>query len=787
MRCNISGKDLNALEYGKIKSMLRELTFTPMGCEKADALLPGHNLDMVAGSLDETEEALKMIAMKGFPNTGKIEDIRRILNSLKIGADLSQGQLLHVAGVLGACGVLKEYISSDDLGCKSLMGLADGINPYKDIKNEIEEKIISDEEMDDDASPQLYSIRKKIKSINSSIRDRLNSMITSSRYQKLLQDPIITIREGRFVIPVKQEYKGTVSGIVHDQSASGATLFIEPMPIVEMNNEVRQLEVKEKDEIKRILKQLSEELRDVNSDVEEDVDILGELDFIFAKAYLAQKMDAVKPELNEDGITKIVAAKHPLISSNKVVPVDIELGKDFDVLVITGPNTGGKTVSLKTAGLLIIMALSGLYIPAGYGSQVAVYDNIFADIGDEQSIEQSLSTFSSHISNIVRIIKGVGSNSLVLLDELGAGTDPSEGAALGLGILEFFRRRRIKVIATTHYSELKAYALKTDRVENASVEFDVDTLRPTYRLMIGVPGKSNAFLISERLGLDKRVIEKARSYISSDEMKMEDLIMELEKNRVTSEEDKEKAESMLREMNVKRAELDEEKKRLGIEKSEILNEAKDKANRVAAETRREAKRIIKQLKDLNKLDDRSSRDREIERLRKEMTKNLGTDEDDEEQDIESCSVPKDIIPGMDVYIKSIGQDGNVLRKDGDKAEVQAGIMKITVDISDLLESTGSEKKKKKKVRDEVTLSRSNTISPEIDVRGQNLDDALADIDIYLDDAYMSGLKEVMIIHGKGTGVLRNGVKQYLRRNKRVSSFRLGMLREGGDGVTVVKL
>ncbi len=305
--------------------------------------------------------------------------------------------------------------------------------------------------------------------------------------------------------------------------------------------------------------------------------------------------------------------------------------------------------------------------------------------------------------------------------------------------------------------------------------------------MIGVPGKSNAFLISERLGLDKRVIEKARSYISSDEMKMEDLIMELEKNRVTSEEDKEKAESMLREMNVKRAELDEEKKRLGIEKSEILNEAKDKANRVAAETRREAKRIIKQLKDLNKLDDRSSRDREIERLRKEMTKNLGTDEDDEEQDIESCSVPKDIIPGMDVYIKSIGQNGIVLRKDGDKAEVQAGIMKITVDISDLLESTVSEKKKKKKVRDEVTLSRSNTISPEIDVRGQNLDDALADIDIYLDDAYMSGLKEVMIIHGKGTGVLRNGVKQYLRRNKRVSSFRLGMLREGGDGVTVVKL
>ncbi len=782
MRCNISDKDLKALEYGKIIEMLKELTFTPMGCEMAEAMLPGHDMEMIGIGLDETGEALKMIGIKGFPNMGKIEDIRRILSSLRMGADLSQGELLHVAWMLNACGILQDYVAGDDLGCVQLTGLADEIRPHRELRKEIEDKIISDEEMDDNASPELYSIRKKIKNINSSIRDRLNSMITSSRYQKVLQDPIITIREGRFVIPVKQEYKGTISGVVHDQSASGATLYIEPMPIVEMNNEVRQLELKERDEIKRILKELSEKLADVRSEIEDDVEILGELDFIFAKAYLAQRMNAAKPELNNVGYTKLLKAKHPLIASEKVVPVDIEIGRDFDVLVITGPNTGGKTVSLKTAGLLVAMALSGLYIPAEYGSEVAVYDNMFADIGDEQSIEQSLSTFSSHISNIVRILKGVGNNCLVLLDELGAGTDPSEGAALGLGILEFFRERGVKVVATTHYSEIKAYALKTDRVENASVEFDVDTLRPTYRLMIGIPGKSNAFLISERLGLDKGVIDKARGYISSEEMKMEDLIMELEKNRLNAEEDKRKAEILLAQTNREREKMEEEKKRLEIERAEILQEAKDKANRIASETKREAKSIIKELRDLSKIDDRSNRDREIERLRKEMTERLGTGEEDEEDTI---NAPKDIVPGMDVYIKSIGQNGIILRRDGDKAEVQAGIMKITVDTADLLETAA--KKKNNKTQSALRLNKINTISPQIDVRGMSLDDALLTIDKYLDDACISGLKQVRIIHGKGTGVLRSGVKQYLRSNARVTSFRLGMLSEGGDGVTVVEL
>ncbi|MDI6601154.1 MAG: endonuclease MutS2 [Thermoanaerobacteraceae bacterium] len=783
MKCKISERDLKALEYNKVVDMLKELTFTPMGFELADGLMPGYEMDIIRIKLNETGEALKMIGMKGFPSIGRIKDIRRILNSLRIGADLNQGEFLDIAGVLNACSILRDYVLDDEIGCELLTGLAGKIKPHRELQKEIDAKIISEEEMDDNASPELYSIRRKIKNLNTSIRERLNSMITSPQYQKILQDPIITIREGRFVIPVKQEFKGAISGIIHDQSASGATLYMEPMPIVEMNNEIRQLELKERDEIQRILKELSEKVREVRGDIEDDIDILGELDFIFARAYLAQKMNAIKPELNDSGVFRLLKARHPLISPENVVPIDIEVGKDFDILVITGPNTGGKTVSLKTAGLLEIMALSGLYIPAAPGSEVAVFDNIFADIGDEQSIEQSLSTFSSHISNIVRIINNVNRNSLVLLDELGAGTDPTEGAALGLGILEFFREHGIKVIATTHYSEVKAYALKTEGVENASVEFDVNTLRPTYRLMIGIPGKSNAFLISERLGLDRNIIERAREYISSEEIKMEDLIIELERDRIKAEEDKRRAEILSREIEVTKSEIEEEKKRLEMERAEILKEARDRANRLISETKKEANRIIKEIRELNKIEDRSNRDREIERLRKEIAEKLGTDE---EEEIGTRSVPENLAPGMDVYIKSIGQNGIVLRTDEDKVEVQVGIIKITVDRVDLLES---ETKKKKTVQrqTELKLSKVSTISPQIDVRGMNLDDALIAIDKYLDDAYLAGLKQVTIIHGKGTGVLRNGVKEFLKGNRRVSSFRLGMLSEGGDGVTVVEL
>jgi len=783
LECKISKRDLKALEYDRIIEMLKGLTFTAMGYERAGALYPEHDMDVIKLRLNETQEALRFIGFKGFPVTGKLKDIRGILNSLRIGSELNPGELLDISRILNFCEIMRDYILNDDLGCELITDYGAKIKPHRELRDDIESKIISEEEIDDNASQELFSIRRKIKNLNISIREKLNSIITSPQYQKMLQDPIITIREGRYVIPVKQEFKGAVNGIIHDQSASGATLYIEPMPIVEMNNEIRQLELKERHEIERILKDLSERVRQVLEDIEEDIYILGELDFIFARAYLAQKMNAVKPELNDRGILKLKKARHPLIPVEKVVPIDIEVGRDFDVLVITGPNTGGKTVSLKTAGLLELMALSGLFVPAESGSEVAVFDNIFADIGDEQSIEQSLSTFSSHISNIVRIIDNVQENSLVLLDELGAGTDPTEGAALGIGILEFFREHGIRVIATTHYSEVKAYALKMERVENASVEFDVSTLRPTYRLMIGVPGKSNAFLISERLGLDKGIIEKAKEYLSTEEISMEDLIVDLERNRIQAEEDRRRAELLTREIESMKEELEEEKRKLELERVEVIKEAKDKANRLISETKKEANRIIKELRELNKIEDRSRRDREIERLRREMNERLSPDEE-VLKDIKGK--PLKLIPGMDIFIKSIGQKGTILRIDGEKVEVQAGIMKITVDESDLLEV---ESKKKVTVQKQAALklNKVSTISPQIDIRGMNLDDAVIVIDKYLDDAYLSGLKQVNIIHGKGTGVLRNGIRDFLRGDKRVSSFRLGNLNEGGDGVTVVEL
>lgn len=663
---------------------------------------------------------------------------------------------------------------------------------HKRLSEEIDRCILSEDEMSDNASGELRSIRRAMVRQNEALKVKLNHILNSADNKTMLQDSIVTMRNGRYVIPVKQEHRGRVPGIVHDQSGSGATLFIEPQAIVNLNNELRQLELDEKAEMNRILKELSEGVSEYYHDLVNNQKLLLTLDLFMAKGKLSMDMGGEEPEINEDGIMDLKSARHPLIAADKVVPIDISIGGEYRTLVITGPNTGGKTVTLKTAGLLSLMSQTGLHIPAAIGSRLPVYHQIFADIGDEQSIEQSLSTFSSHMTNIVDIVQEADKESLVLLDELGAGTDPTEGAALAIAILERLYSMGAYSVSTTHYTELKKYAISTDGVENASMEFDVETLSPTYRLIIGVPGKSNAFEISRKLGLSREITDRARELLQEGDIAFEDVISALEEDKRIAEEERD--EAILINIEMKRQKEDLEKRAIKFEEQkekEILR-AKEKAREIINEAKEVSKEVQEELKALARLESMGERtagfDRNRRRLREIEKKNRNTikrETNDNPVDPASLSL------GDRVKILTLNQNGEIISLPDEKGllQVQVGIMKIGVNVSDIMLIDNGKPKKKKKASGYGKLykKKAQTVSMSVDVRGKNMDDAVMDVEKYIDDAFISGLKEVTVIHGRGEGILRKGIRDMLKRNKNVDGFRSGGFNEGGDGVTIVNL
>ncbi|WP_312286123.1 endonuclease MutS2, partial [Terrisporobacter sp.] len=680
----------------------------------------------------------------------------------------------------------------EDFNYPIIQSLSNALYVYRDIEEEINNAIISEIEISDNASPTLRSIRRGILQKNQSIRSKLNSIISSTTYQKYLQDAIISVRGDRFVVPVKAEYRSQVSGIIHDQSSSGATLFIEPMSIVEMNNELRKLKLDEQEEIERILSELTKLVGEVAGDILSNQVILGKLDFAFAKGKLSLSMKAIEPILNEEKNINIKNGRHPLLDTDKVVPNNIYLGEDFDTLVITGPNTGGKTVTIKTIGLFALMTQSGLHIPADYGSSMCVYDNIFADIGDEQSIEQSLSTFSSHMTKIVGILNEVTSDSLVIFDELGAGTDPVEGAALAIAILEDVNMAGAKCIATTHYSELKNYALTKDRVENAAVEFDVNTLSPTYKLLIGVPGKSNAFEISRKLGLRDDIIDRAKEFINTDNIELEDVLQNVEKNRIKIEQEKEEAEKLKKEIEEVKAEYDRKLEKLSISKEKMMEKARAEAFRITRQAKEEADNILKELRNMEMEMASKEKNKKIEALRKELADSMGN----LQPSVKSMIVPKvsnkeirDLKAGDEVKVITLNQEGTVVSVDKKKKEavVQMGIMKMTLPFKALQIAQKEKKSIVTKSTRKIISSKSGSVKSEVDLRGMNLEEAIVEVDKYLDDACVAGLEIVTIIHGVGTGVLKKGLQDVLKKNKHVKSQRPGQYGEGGMGVTIVEI
>ena len=779
---------LRILEYNKVKDKIRKYAVTSGGKELVDKLVPYKSVYEVENALEESSEAYELLVTKGNPPFEGLHDVREGLERAGKGGTLTLAQLLYVGNMLRCSRRVKEYLtrSEEETSYPRLEDLAYILTPIKNLEAEIERSIISEDEVSDKASATLYNLRRSLKEKNSSIRDKINSIVRSNA--KYLQDSIYTMRGDRYVIPVKAEYKGAVPGLVHDQSSTGATLFIEPMGLVNLNNEIKEIKLKEQAEIERILWDLSKKVKD-NIDVcNSNMKTLLNIDFIFAKGKYASSINGIKPSVTSDGSFDLIEARHPLIDPTKVVPSDIYLGKEFTTLMITGPNTGGKTVTIKTVGLLHLMGLSGVLIPTKDGSSISFYEEIFADIGDEQSIEQSLSTFSSHLTSIVDIMKVADKNSLALFDELGAGTDPTEGAALAISIIETLRERGTKIIATTHYSELKGYALKTQGVENASVEFDVETLRPTYRLLIGVPGKSNAFEISKRLGLDNYVIEKAKKYMSQENMQFEDLIRDLQEKSIIANRDARESSKLKREAEELKKLYEGKLKRLEVTRDKAYNEARREAKDIIAAAKDEADEILKAMRELEKLGISGGGRKRLEEERKKLKDSLENKEQSLIKERESSGeVIKKVTLGMEAFLPSLNQKVIVISLPDNKGEVQveAGIMKINVKLKDLRKVQETAKPKEKKRR-EVKLNL-RSVESRIDLRGLDSEEACYRVDKYLDEAYLGNLGEVTIVHGKGTGVLRSAINNMLKRHPHVKSYRLGVYGEGGDGVTVVEL
>ena len=781
-------RTLRILEFNKVKNKLRNYAVTSGGKELIDALSPYNSIYEVENKLEETNEALDILIKKGTPPFEGLHETKEELERVGKGGTLNPGQLIKIGSMLRCSRRFKEYVSrkEEEIGYKHLEDLAYILVPLKNLENEINSAIISEDEISDKASGTLYNIRRSLKEKNSSVREKINSIVRAN--SKYLQDSLYTMRGDRYVVPVKSEYKGAVPGLVHDQSSTGATLFIEPISLVNLNNEIKELMLKEKAEIERILSDLSAKVHDNIDALRSNSNILRELDFIFAKGKYASSLNAIKPAVRNDRSFDILGGKHPLIDPKVVVPSDIYLGEEFTTLMITGPNTGGKTVTLKTVGLLHLMALSGLLIPAKDGSSIGFFKNIFADIGDEQSIEQSLSTFSSHMTNIVTILESASFDSLILFDELGSGTDPTEGAALAVAIIETLNKRGCRIIATTHYSELKGYALRTVGVENASVEFDVETLKPTYRLLIGVPGKSNAFEISKRLGLSNDVILKAKDFMSEENLQFEDLIRDLQEKSILANRDAREAKRIKDEAEALKKKYDEKLKKLDIIRDKVYNEARQEAKQIISDAKDEADEIVKAMRELEKMGIAEGGRNRLEEERRKLKASL---EEKEAAMIKSRENTGEAITkvtlGMEAFLPSLNQRVIIVSNPDNKGDVQveAGIMKISVKLKDLRKVPDEPKKKEKRKR-EVKLNM-KSVDSRIDLRGMDSEEACYRTDKYLDEAYLGNLGEVTIVHGKGTGILRKAINDMLKRHPHVKSYRLGVYGEGGDGVTIVEL
>lgn len=788
----LNDKILQTMEYRKILNTLTEYTQTSMGRFAAEELKPVVQLEEVKRLLAATDQAYTVDRLKGTPSMSGITDVKEALKRAKIGGTLSTHELLATANTIHGSRRLKRFIAGihEEENIDILFNLSELISEQKPLEDDIKACIDDTAEVLDSASPELAQIRRDLRNGEARIREKLESMIRSQSVAKMLQDQLITIRGDRFVIPVKAEYRSYFGGIVHDQSGSGATLFIEPESIVAMNNKLRETRIREEREIEAILQKLSAKVGEQADLIAMDVDIVGQLDFIFAKARMAHVMKAVLPRMNDRGYLKLKKGRHPLIPREQVVPIDVELGNDFTSIIVTGPNTGGKTVTLKTIGLLNLMAMSGLFIPAEEGSQMCVFDAIFADIGDEQSIEQSLSTFSSHMTNIIRILSTMTPKSLVLLDEVGAGTDPAEGSALAIAILEHIHSTGCRMVATTHYSELKAYAYERKGVINASMEFDINTLSPTYRLLVGVPGRSNAFAIAERLGLPGLILDYARGEVKEEDQRVEHMIASLEENRHSAEVERERAEQVRVEMEELRARHRQELQKLEEQREKLVEKARAEAKKIVDKARSEAEDVISELRKLALEEGASVKEHKLIAARKRL------DEAVPEQRKKAANQPsgkkqRSIEPGDEVRVFSLNQKGHVVELAGSKeALVQLGIMKMKVALDDLELLSGTSSEAKKPARQQATVlkrTRDANIRNELDLRGANLEEALIEVDRFIDEAFLGNLGQIYIIHGKGTGILRTGIQEYLRKHKHVKSYRLGNYGEGGAGVTIAEL
>lgn len=788
-------KAMKVLEYNKIIELLKGQAGSEMTRKIISELKPFTDPRVIRTVLEETDEAVKLITYKGPLPLGNFYDIKSSVVFAQKGGTLNMKQLLQILYNMRITANVITWLKGDVPPLPILQSLVEVLAVFKDLAEEIDRSIESEDTISDNASSELRTIRRSIVRQNETIKNRINQMINKADNQSMLQDAIVTVRDGRYVIPVKQEHRSKFPGIIHDQSASGATLFIEPQVIVNLNNELRELEVAEQVEIERILGELSSRVGEHAAQLNNNQEILVQLDLIMAKGKLAHLQHGECPSVNDEGVLRLKEARHPLIDRKKAVPINITIGDKYNTLVVTGPNTGGKTVTLKTAGLLSMMAQTGLHIPASSGSTIPIYENIFADIGDEQSIEQSLSTFSSHMKNIVDIVDKASNKTLILLDELGAGTDPTEGAALAISILETLRNRGAQILATTHYTELKKYAIETSGVENASMEFDIETLSPTYKLTIGIPGKSNAFEISKKLGLPGEIIEKSKALLEGGDIKFEAVLEAIEEDKKAAEEERDEAIMINIQMKKQKEEMDKLEKRTKAMQEKIINEAKEEARSMLAEAKEVSKSVQQELRELAKIESLGERNKRLDRSKRKIKDAAGRYKETitREENDNPVSID-DVKVGDRVKVLTINQNGEVIALPDSKGEimVQIGIMKMKCKAEDLkIIIDGTQKKKKTKSSKasygSLYKSKSYSISPTLNVQGQNLDDALANVEKYLDDAFMAHLEEVTIIHGRGEGILKKGIHNMLKRHKQVKDFRKGSYNEGGEGVTIVKL
>ena len=780
----LDNKILKQLEFDKIIEMLLKHAETSLGKEKINELTPSVHLDEVIHWQEETDEAVTLLRLKGHVPLGGITNIKPHIHRAKIGGSLLANELLEVAQTIYGTRQFKTFMNElDDVSVPILEQYAEDIHSLKQLEQAIKRCIDEQGEVLDQASPKLRSIRSKIRSYENSVREKLEQYTRTK--SSMLSNPIVTIRNERYVLPVKHEHRQTFGGIVHDQSSSGQTLFIEPQAVVELNNKLQEAKVDEQKEIEKILQELSELIRLDHDYLEENINIIQQVDFIIAKGKFAHKMKAAKPKMNDAGFIKLKDARHPLIDEEEVVKNDIEIGKDFTAIVITGPNTGGKTVTLKMVGLLTLMAQSGLQVPTQDGCELAVFDYVFADIGDEQSIEQNLSTFSSHMINIVSILEKVNANTLVLFDELGAGTDPQEGASLAMAILDFVVEKKARVIATTHYPELKAYGYNNEHVTNASVEFDVETLKPTYRLLLGVPGRSNAFDISKRLGLNEQIINHAKSFVDEETRSVEGMIASLDESRIKQEQAYEEASHILEQSESLLQSLKNEFNQYLNEKETLLANAKDKARKVIEKAEVEAAKIIEEIREMK--DEAVIKEHRLIDVRKklELQKEKLTDKDENERSKKRES-SEQLIPGDEVHVHSFNQKGHIVTKlNDDEYEVQLGILKMKVQANDLQLI----KRPKEKLTKPVTTvkGKSSYVPIELDLRGERYEEAIHRLEKYIDEAVLAGYDKVSIIHGKGTGALMKGVQQFVKNYSSVKSFEFAHANQGGTGVTILHL